>query len=581
MLEVLSPAKPVPAVTSNALLAEYAAYLAEAGYTGRKVRMWGARRFLHRYPDLESWRQAPLAEQQALPRSCRYFANFLFLRHYLRPTIGYLLVGRPKLAFAGKRTIYPDLYAQFRDLGRSLGYADSVLTSTIHFLFGVMACAGKPALSLTPADLVAFEDEMRAYDPPDGVYLSRRSASNHFFRICQLLFHVGTLPDPALRYQPFPARSREVLWAGIPNSISKVVWRYLDQLATVRVLDTVTNHEGYLRRFFAWLARENPEVQHLSEITRPHVEAFKRWLHTTPCTSGKPYQRPTIASTLGTVRRFLQTIQEWGWREAPERVLIFASDRPTLDDPLPRFLDDAHAAALMQAARRSDDLFTQVCVETLLRTGLRKGEFARLQLDSVVQVGETHWLHVPLGKLHTDRYIPLHPEVKRLFDEWLSHRGTGPRTNDLFVIHGRRVTGARVDAAVKRAARAAGLEESVTPHRLRHTLATQAINRGMSLEAIAALLGHRSLTMTLVYARIANRTVHDQYVAVSAGLDALYADAALGTIGRPHDRTAPLEETTSGNRVPHRTVAGEGEESNRRKIRALETENNIKSIARP
>jgi len=36
----------------------------------------------------------------------------------------------------------------------------------------------------------------------------------------------------------------------------------------------------------------------------------------------------------------------------------------------------------------------------------------------------------------------------------------------------------------------------VHPHKLRHTLATQAINRGMSIEAIAALLGHRSLDMT-------------------------------------------------------------------------------------
>ncbi|MGW1037609.1 tyrosine-type recombinase/integrase [Streptomyces antibioticus] len=50
----------------------------------------------------------------------------------------------------------------------------------------------------------------------------------------------------------------------------------------------------------------------------------------------------------------------------------------------------------------------------------------------------------------------------------------------------------------------------VTPHQLRHTLATQAINRGMSLEAIAALLGHRSLSMTRVYARIADRPVADE-----------------------------------------------------------------------
>ena len=62
-------------------------------------------------------------------------------------------------------------------------------------------------------------------------------------------------------------------------------------------------------------------------------------------------------------------------------------------------------------------------------------------------------------------------------------------------------------------------------HRLRHTLATQAINRGMSLEAIAALLGHRSMRMTLIYARIADRTVANEYYAVTEQVEALY-DAA-------------------------------------------------------
>jgi hypothetical protein len=51
---------------------------------------------------------------------------------------------------------------------------------------------------------------------------------------------------------------------------------------------------------------------------------------------------------------------------------------------------------------------------------------------------------------------------------------------------------------------------------------TQAINRGMSLEAIAALLGHKSLTMTMVYARIADRTVADEYFAVTEKVEALY-----------------------------------------------------------
>lgn len=526
MAEVLTAPLVQPTVDRASLLADYAAYLTTAGYIDRKVRLWGARGFLARYPDLERWRSAPLDEQCALHRPAKYFANYLFLTHRLRPTMAYLLVARPKLALAGRRALYAAGFARFRELGHQLGFADSVLLPTIHFLFGIMAYLGKSADALTPADLDQFEEAIRSCSLPGAVTPRLRSAQ--LFRTRQLLYHAGILPESAVRYQPRPARARQVLWADIPAPISQVVWRYLDQLATVRAPDTIINHEGSLRRFFAWLAREHPDVQHLRHLTRPHIEAFKRWLHITPCASGQPYHRPTIAGTLGSLRQFLQTIQEWGWPEAPAHVLVFPGDRPLLDEPLPRFLDDDQAAALMHAARTCGDLFTRVCVETLLRTGLRKGEFVRLQLDSVLQLGDTYWLHVPLGKLHTDRYIPLHPEIKALLDAWLAHRGTSPRSTDLFVLHGRRVTVSRVDSAVKRAARLAGLDERVTPHRLRHTLATQAINRGMTLEAIAALLGHRSLTMTLVYARIANRTVRDQYVAVSADLDALYADAVLG-----------------------------------------------------
>ena len=86
---------------------------------------------------------------------------------------------------------------------------------------------------------------------------------------------------------------------------------------------------------------------------------------------------------------------------------------------------------------------------------------------------------------------------------------------------------------VARVGRAAGVP-GVHPHRLRHTLATQAINRGMRLEAIAALLGQK-MEMTLIYARIANRVVADEYAQVSAKIDALY--------GQPPALPADYEST--------------------------------------
>ena len=51
------------------------------------------------------------------------------------------------------------------------------------------------------------------------------------------------------------------------------------------------------------------------------------------------------------------------------------------------------------------------------------------------------------------------------------------------------------------------------------------LNRGMRLEAIAALLGHRSMEMTLTYARIADRVVADQYAKINTTIDALYTQA--------------------------------------------------------
>ncbi len=80
----------------------------------------------------------------------------------------------------------------------------------------------------------------------------------------------------------------------------------------------------------------------------------------------------------------------------------------------------------------------------------------------------------------------------------------------------------QITRMLNRVAETAGIGH-VHPHQLRHTLA---INRGMSLEAITAMLGHKTLRMTLVYARIADRTVADAYNAVVDQVDALYTKPA-------------------------------------------------------
>jgi hypothetical protein len=92
----------------------------------------------------------------------------------------------------------------------------------------------------------------------------------------------------------------------------------------------------------------------------------------------------------------------------------------------------------------------------------------------------------------------------------------------------------------------------VTAHQLRHTLATQAINRGMSIDAIAALLGHKTLAMTMIYARIADKTVAEEYFNVTEKVEALCGQPRQ----LPHDQEGSEMRKLRGEM--HRRMLGNG-----------------------
>jgi site-specific recombinase XerD len=206
---------------------------------------------------------------------------------------------------------------------------------------------------------------------------------------------------------PLLLPSWDQLAARIPG-ITGPMRRYLEQIACVLWPGSVVNTDGALRCFATFLAEAAPAVTGLAQITRAHVEAFKPWLAARPG-QNKPAVTPaTIAHRLGTLRMFFVRIDEWGWDDAPARVPMFPGDLPRLDRPLPRALDDAAAARLLRAARADRRMLVRVTVEMLLRTGLRVSEYTSLPADAVVLIGAGPWLHVPVGKLHEDRYLPLH-----------------------------------------------------------------------------------------------------------------------------------------------------------------------------
>ena len=300
---------------------------------------------------------------------------------------------------------------------------------------------------------------------------------------------------------------------------------YLTQIDVTLRPRSVGNADQALRSFAAFLAETAPDVVTVAAISRRHIEGYKPWLAARPGQKVPRLTGSTIAHRLGTLRMFFIRIDEWGWEDAPGRVPIVAGDLPRQDHPLPKALDDAAAAKFLRAATGQRRLLVRVVCEVLIRTGLRVSELIGLQADAIVQIGVGHWLHVPVGKLHDDRYLPLHPHLVDLIGDYRTRHVSA--TNSLLLPreNGKPMDRHGVTRYLNKAATDAGIGH-VHPHQMRHTLATQAINRGMSLEAIAAMLGHHSMDMTLRYAKIANRTVADEYFAVTEKVEALYGQQA-------------------------------------------------------
>ncbi len=314
--------------------------------------------------------------------------------------------------------------------------------------------------------------------------------------------------------------------------VRRAALRYLQTVAATLRSSTVELRADSLIVFSEYLAACHPEVASLTDLDRQaHIEPFLAWNHRRPWRGRVARDQPVSPATSKRViidlRAFFDDLAVWGWAERPRTRLLFPTDVPRLDRPLPRALAPDVDRDLMAAVAGLDDPFAR-CGLTILRgSGMRLGELLDLELDCLWDsTSHGTWIKVPLGKLGTERMVPLDAETLAAVDAWMDQRGPQralphPRqqrpADFLFMERGRRLSAYRLRRGLEQAGAAAGLRGPggaplrVTPHQLRHTYGTQLVNAGMSLQALMALLGHVSAEMTLRYASLASPTVRAAY----------------------------------------------------------------------
>ena len=137
---------------------------------------------------------------------------------------------------------------------------------------------------------------------------------------------------------------------------------------------------------------------------------------------------------------------------------------------------------------------------------MRLSEVEELRLEELDLAGRK--LIVRQSKGMKDRAVLMTDTTVRALQEYLVVRGPGP-TDHVFLYRNQPVCKDLIRSRIKAAGSRVGVK--VSPHRLRHTAATQLLNAGCRVTSIQKFLGHKALNTTMVYARVHDKTVAEDY----------------------------------------------------------------------
>jgi integrase len=510
-----------PLVRGSELFESYRAALVARGADNRSY-LSTARAFLNRWPDPQAWAQQPLAVRLSAGSSAWPLLTYLMLTGLLRPGYDYLLERKLSAILREARTspLAGDV-KRFLSAATELGYSTHFaarLASQV--ALRMMIQTGRPLGELTDADIAEFTAAITAREQAHGRQLQHYRTAVYATRA--VVYHLDGRVSPTAKNTAHLRWPWQRHFASAPKQLADSLVAYLECASGTRARSTVRGMASRLGHFAGFLADHDPALTSLAALDRQrHIEPYLAAV----AAAANPRTGTTLSvsercSRVLTVGRLIDDINEWGWAEAPGRKLIFARDVPRLPRALPRYLPPDADRRLSAALHASSNRLRADALLLLRATGMRIGELCDLELDCVHEVpGAGAWLKVPLGKLDTERMVPIDEETLELVDRIVAHRSPGkplphPRTGKLvqFLLthQGRRVSVDVLRDELIRASTDAGLK-SVTPHQLRHTYATALINCGVSLQALMALLGHVSAEMSLRYGRLFDETVRADY----------------------------------------------------------------------
>jgi len=269
--------------------------------------------------------------------------------------------------------------------------------------------------------------------------------------------------------------------------------KFLEYIRSIRGCSkhTIRNYSIDLNIFFGFFKEDS-----ICSIDRNKVRRFIVWQRE----EGKSAR--TIARRLSSLRAFFRfCLKEKLLAENP----VHDIEGPKLDRPIPHSLTYQQVEQFFHLPDTSTCLGyrDRAMMELFYSSGLRVSELAGLNRSDV---DKKEFLLRVLGKGNKERIIPVTSQALEWVFSYLDHPErcrTQRDENAIFLNRfGSRLTTRSIDRLFASYYKRSGFVDTITPHVIRHTIATHWLEQGMDLKTIQLLLGHNSMATTTIYTEV-------------------------------------------------------------------------------
>jgi integrase/recombinase XerD len=273
---------------------------------------------------------------------------------------------------------------------------------------------------------------------------------------------------------------------------------------------TIASREHHLREFIRWA--EERGVTRPSEVTKPTLERYQRWLYHYRKKNGEPLSFRSQHGCLVPVRALFK----WLCRQN----LLLANPAADLDLPraekrLPRHVLTASEAERVLGLPDIAEPLGQrdrAMLETFYSTGMRRMELLGLKLYDLDQ--ERGTIFVRQGKGKKDRMIPMGERafvwVRKYLDDARPTLSLSPDDGTVFLTNaGLSFEANRLTQLVRDYVDAAEIGKTGSCHLFRHTCATLMLEGGADIRFIQQMLGHAKLETTQIYTQVSIRQLKE------------------------------------------------------------------------